>query len=351
IKDDQRRWLRYKSPLTSTFHLIPTPLDSSQPSSMAQPRLVSLAFFVAILISGAHSATFGFKNNCPFTIWPASSANADKAALSQTGFQLDSGASFSLDAPPAWGGRLWARQTCSTDSAGKFSCITGDCGTGQVACNGNGGAPPTTLVEFTLQGDGGKDFYDVSCVDGFNLPVLVVPSGGSNCESTSCPVNVNAQCPQELQVTAPDGGVFSCITGDCGTGQVACNGAGGAPPTTLVEFTLQGDGGKDFYDVSCVDGFNLPVLVVPSGGSNCNSTSCPVNVNAQCPQELQVTAPDGGVVGCKSACLAFNTDEYCCRGQYDKPDTCKPSDYSKIFKNACPQAYSYAYDDRSSTFT
>ncbi|URE28638.1 Thaumatin family [Musa troglodytarum] len=281
---------------------------------MAQPRLVSLAFFVAILISGAHSATFGFKNNCPFTIWPASSANADKAALSQTGFQLDSGASFSLDAPPAWGGRLWARQTCSTDSAGKFSCITGDCGTGQVACNGNGGAPPTTLVEFTLQGDGGKDFYDVSCVDGFNLPVLVVPSGGSNCESTSCPVNVNAQCPQELQVTAPDGGVVGCKS--------AC-----------VAFNT---------DEYCCRGH---------GGSNCNSTSCPVNVNAQCPQELQVTAPDGGVVGCKSACLAFNTDEYCCRGQYDKPDTCKPSDYSKIFKNACPQAYSYAYDDRSSTFT
>ncbi|RWW18628.1 hypothetical protein GW17_00017373 [Ensete ventricosum] len=212
----------------------------------------------------AHSATFSFRNNCPFTIWPASLANSDKAALSQTGFQLDNGATVSLDAPPAWGGRMWARQTCSTDSAGKFSCITGDCGTGQVACNGAGGAPPVTLIEFTLQGDGGKDFYDVSCVDGFNLPVLVVPSGG---------------------------------------------------------------------------------------GANCNSTSCPVNVNALCPQELRIVAPDGGVVGCKSACLAFNTDEFCCRGQYGSPDTCKPSSYSQIFKNACPQAYSYAYDDRTSTFT
>ncbi|THU69234.1 hypothetical protein C4D60_Mb08t12300 [Musa balbisiana] len=154
--------------------------------------------------SGAHSATFSFKNNCSFTIWPASLANSDKGALSQTGFQLDSGASFSLDAPPAWGGRLWARQTCSTDSAGKFSCITGDCGTGQVACNGAGGAPPTTLIEFTLQGYGGKDFYDVSCVDGFNLPVLVVPSGGPNCNSTSCLVNVDVLCPQELRITAPD---------------------------------------------------------------------------------------------------------------------------------------------------
>ncbi|THU69236.1 hypothetical protein C4D60_Mb08t12280 [Musa balbisiana] len=54
----------------------------------------------------------------------------------------------------------------------------------------------------------------------------------------------------------------------------------------------RGYGGKDFYDVSCVDGFNLPVLVVPSGGPNCNSTSCPVNVNVLCPQELRITAPD-----------------------------------------------------------
>ncbi|CAD5164049.1 unnamed protein product [Musa acuminata subsp. malaccensis] len=213
--------------------------------------------------SGAHSTTFNFKNNCPYPVWPASLANAGKAALSQTGFQLDSGASLSVDAPPAWGGRMWTRHRCSADSSGRFSCLSGDCGTGQVACNG----------------------------------------------------------------------------------------AGGAPPTTLVEFTLQGDGGKDFYDVSCVDGFNVPVSVVPSGGSNCDSTSCQTNINARCPTELQMLAPDGSVVGCKSACLAFDTDEYCCRGQYGGPDTCKPTSYSKMFKDACPQAYSYAYDDKSSTFT
>uniref|UniRef100_A0A804K5Y0 Thaumatin-like protein n=1 Tax=Musa acuminata subsp. malaccensis TaxID=214687 RepID=A0A804K5Y0_MUSAM len=139
---------------------------------MAQPRLVSLAFFVAVLISGAHSTTFNFKNNCPDPVWPASQNNSGKVALSQTGFQLDSGASFSLDAPPAWGGRLWARHKCSTDSSGRFSCLSGDCGTGQVACNGAGRAPPTTLVEFTLQGHGGKDFYDVSCVNGFIILIV-----------------------------------------------------------------------------------------------------------------------------------------------------------------------------------
>ena len=40
-----------------------------------------------------------------------------------------------------------------------------------------------------------------------------------------------------------------------------CNGAGGVPPVTLAEITLNGAGGLDFYDVSLVDGFNVPVQV------------------------------------------------------------------------------------------
>ncbi|MBO8631238.1 Thaumatin pathogenesis-related protein, partial [Staphylococcus aureus] len=62
-------------------------------------------------------------------------------------------------------------------------------------------------------------------------------------------------------------------------------------------------------------------------------------------------APDGSTAGCKSACAAFGTDEYCCKGVSNDPNKCKPTNYSMIFKNACPLAYSYAYNDGSSTFT
>ncbi|WOH07827.1 hypothetical protein DCAR_0727261 [Daucus carota subsp. sativus] len=137
----------------------------------------------------------------------------------------------------------------------------------------------------------------------------------------------------------------SCGTGDCGNLQC---GSGGAPPATLIEFTLNGDGGKDFYDVSLVDGFNLPVNVVPGGG--CPQTSCPVDVNADCPGDLAVKDQSGGTIGCKSACVAFNQPQYCCTGDHGTPDTCPPTDYSKYFKGKCPQASSYAYD-QSSTFT
>ncbi|XP_049815929.1 uncharacterized protein LOC126263008 [Schistocerca nitens] len=151
----------------------------------------------------------------------------------------------------------------------------------------------------------------------------------------------------------------TCQTGDCG-GVLQCNGAGGVPPVTLAEVTLGGYGGNDYYDISLVDGFNIPVTMTPtdvSGGGDhyrCNPATCPANVNAQCPAELQQVV-NGAVVACKSACLAFNTDQYCCRGAYGTPDTCQsttwPTNYPAIFKGLCPDAYSYAYDDVASTFT
>ncbi|KAL5564859.1 hypothetical protein UlMin_028023 [Ulmus minor] len=215
----------------------------------------------SIFLSGVHSTSFIFKNNCPFIIWPGTLTGSGSSQLSSTGFELASGASLSLYVPAPWSGRFWGRSECSTDSSGKFSCTTGDCGSNNLECEGRGAIPPATLVEFTLASNGGLDFYDVSLVDGFNLPVAVTP------------------------------------------------------------------------------------------GNGCNSTSCAASVNNVCPQELVVKGTNGGVVACKSACLAFNQEEFCCSGSYNSPNKCQPSEYSKLFKKECPQAYSYAYDDQTSTFT
>ncbi|KAL2556323.1 Pathogenesis-related thaumatin superfamily protein [Forsythia ovata] len=151
-------------------------------------------------------------------------------------------------------------------------------------------------------------------------------------------------------------GVGSCQTGDCG-GRLECDGIGATPPASLFEITLGAGDQKDFYDVSLVDGYNLPLVVAPRGvPSGCNATGCVSNVNMGCPKELQVIGNDEGegrgeVVGCKSACEAFGQDQYCCSGEFANPSTCQPSFYSTIFKRACPRAYSYAFDDGTSTFT
>lgn len=142
-------------------------------------------------------------------------------------------------------------------------------------------------------------------------------------------------------------GQGSCATADCGSGQVECNGAGATPPATLAEFTL-GTGSQDFYDVSLVDGYNVQMVVDVSGGlGTCGSTGCIEDLNRRCPTELRV---DGGGA-CRSACEAFGTPEYCCKGAYNSPALCTPSVYSQMFKSACPRSYSYAYDDATSTFT
>ncbi|KAK3126867.1 hypothetical protein QOZ80_7AG0564320 [Eleusine coracana subsp. coracana] len=224
--------------------------------------VLSVFLLVHVLVPEASAISFAFNNQCRETIYPGVLTSAGRPAFPTTGFALEPGKDVSYtDAVPAgWSGRIWARRSCSTDASGHFLCASGDCGTGKVECNGAGGAPPSTLVEFTFNGQDGKDFYDISNVDGFNVPLQIVPT-------------------------------------------------------------------------------------------NCPAVTCAADINAACPQDLTVTAADGSRIGCKSACGAFNTDEYCCRGAYGGPGTCKPSTYSLLFKQNCPQAYSYAYDDASSTFT
>ena len=90
------------------------------------------------------------------------------------------------------------------------------------------------------------------------------------------------------------------------------------------------------------------------------------DVSRWCPWDLQSdppTKPGDGVYPypddtitrplfdpCYSACAKNGKDSDCCLGKYDSPSACKPSDYSQMAKKVCPDAYSYAFDDQTSTF-
>ncbi|KAK0581899.1 hypothetical protein LWI29_019352 [Acer saccharum] len=180
-------------------------------------------------LTGVSSATFTFVNKCDYTIWPGVLANAGSSTLDSTGFELPKDSSRSFLAPTGWSGRFWARTGCNFDGAGSGSCLTGDCGSGQVECNGLGAAPPATLAEFTL-GNGGQDFYDVSLVDGYNLPMIVEGSGGSGeCAATGCVADVNQQCPAELR--AGDGEACKSACEAFGSPEYCCSGAFNTPAT------------------------------------------------------------------------------------------------------------------------
>ncbi|OMO79950.1 Thaumatin [Corchorus capsularis] len=144
-------------------------------------------------------------------------------------------------------------------------------------------------------------------------------------------------------------GSGTCQTGNCGT-SINCT-SPGSLPVSIAEFTLSEN--LDYYDVSLVDGFNLPIVIKPGGGKgNCSVAGCDGDLRQSCSPDLVVKNNSSGkVVGCRSACDAFNSDEYCCRGTYQDPVICLPTNYSKSFKQVCPAASSYAYDDRVSIIT
>lgn len=122
-----------------------------------------------------------------------------------------------------------------------------------------------------------------------------------------------------------------------------CNGRTGTPPASVAEFNLKSWAGRDFYAVNLIDGYNLPMLI---DGLGCQRAGgCISDVNAACPTELAVKSSSGYTVGCKSGCLGYGTDKECCRGEYDSPDKCTMSSTTKMFKNACPGAYTYPFDN------
>ncbi|ORX90458.1 thaumatin-like protein precursor [Basidiobolus meristosporus CBS 931.73] len=150
----------------------------------------------------------------------------------------------------------------------------------------------------------------------------------------------------------------ACATGDCGSGEEYCGYISGRPPATLAEFDFNGWDDLDYYDISLVDGYNLPISIqpqtkLPAQGDpySCGSPTVEKNINSICPSPLQILDHNGEVVGCKSACNAFGSPQYCCAGAYNSSQTCQPSSYSKLFKSACPSCYSFAFDDATSTFT
>ncbi|GFQ04678.1 thaumatin-like protein [Phtheirospermum japonicum] len=73
-------------------------------------------------------------------------------------------------------------------------------------------------------------------------------------------------------------------------------------------------------------------------------------MRSECPAELALRS-DGRIVACQSACSVLDMDEYCCRGAFSTPMACLPTNYSRVFKTACPVAYSFAYDDPTSIIT
>ncbi|KAF2437884.1 glycoside hydrolase family 2 protein [Karstenula rhodostoma CBS 690.94] len=267
-------------------------------------------------------------NNCPEVVYPGISTQSGEGPK-ENGFKLDPGKSYNQTVSEDWQGRVWGRTNCSFNddgtkpkNGGPKACGSGDCN-GIVNCR-VGGDVPVSLAEFTLDAGDGHTYYDISLVDGYNIPIAIVLQPLQNVSLDDIPPNLtNPSCQGTVGLLAQQG------------------------------YDPYGDH-PNFLRTN--SSYPLPFE------QKVNDKQ----VSRWCPWDLQQSPPDKPGDGvypypddniqrpafspCYSACAKNNKPEDCCTGKYNSPSACKPSEYSKNVKAVCPDAYSYAFDDQTSTF-
>ncbi|KAL1302738.1 hypothetical protein AAFC00_003092 [Neodothiora populina] len=255
----------------------------------------------------SHTTPLVVSNNCGETIYPGILTQAGTGPAS-TGFELTPGTNKSQTVSHDWQGRVWGRTNCTFNSQGTSmgggkACGSGDCN-GGLGCLVTGDVP-VTLAEFTLDGGDGQTYFDISLVDGYNLPVAIVLVPHGNVSLDDIPPNL----------TSP-----SCI--------------GTASQLAEATYDPYSQGQQTFLGTN--SSYPLPF----------DQKLATSTVAQWCPWDLQRPAFNP----CLSACAKYKDPKYCCTGKYDSPKVCKPNYYSTVSKEVCPDAYSFAYDDQSSTF-
>jgi hypothetical protein len=292
-----------------------------------------------------------------------------------------------VQVPTGWAGRFFPRTKCGRNG-NQFLCESGQClgmrGTFDNNCEQSGVDSPT-LAEFFFPVYDGKahDFYDISLVDGGNVPVQIAPD------------------PATYDITTPSGRdpVTKCKTDkDCtdkhgGYGWV-CNNKKPGETSYCVNMFECGSPGC----VSDCDNYGYGAHLKPSTWDK----SAPFAIaKKDCPPELQLLkGADNHYVGCLSpkdacannpgstalkctqqvtnqgnywnlykcdgpnsgSCYTKGATKLCCGCPDWMPDEFCQSDnqrwhdfvenpYVQKFHKASPTAYSFPYDDKSATFT
>lgn len=281
--------------------------------------LLSTVAGLMLMVPGAMTErTFTFINNCQQTIWVGGQGNP--LPPEHTGWEMAPGSSKAIPIADNFNaGRFWPRTGCKLDQEGNLRCTTGDCWTPAAGktmqCNGIGGQPPVTLAEMTL---GALDYYDLSNVDGYNIGMSIeaVDSAKKDdvyyCGRASCTMDMS-KCPPELMM-------------DDGAGGKVC-----ASICAAIHNEKQRQAHPKLQ----------AIYDNPDQKSNvCCSCDCGPNCGCTDPRSTHCCSPFGPKYPEKQVCRVEN---------WPKPDSPYPS-YEKVFKDQCPDAYSWQFDDLSSTF-
>lgn len=148
-----------------------------------------------------------------------------------------------------------------------------------------------------------------------NKPGIICDTGDCGSEQNEYSLN----CPNQTKIKDTNFQEnYCCWNGNQNTAPT------GGQPTTAVEFTLSGTDKKiDYYDLTGVDGFTIPMSVAQYNGNCkncdqklgkllCGNPSCnfnPTSINQWCPEELQIVDKNNKIVACFSPCQVATKQE------------------------------------------
>jgi Thaumatin family len=272
-----------------------------------------------------------------------------------------------------WSGSVYASTGC--DANGQ-NCQTAMCPLSQngvssiVPCaNGQGPQGPASLAEFTLA-PFGPDYYDVTLINGVNVPISMAPASvtkqkGTNAYFCQTPGSLNASngllgCswaftpPSNATNVLPavsSGGAACTSSSTCSSGQTC--GYSYTIGTLNVAQTCGTQLGWWTADELCTftnNGFGAPIdcaTAVLNQGSQANLYLCNANNAASCYGVNSTTC-----CGCPSWVIGGKTllTSMSCQGA-NAQWTSLSLPWLSFLKNACPTAYTFPFDDATSTFT
>ncbi|WVQ81119.1 hypothetical protein IAT38_003241 [Cryptococcus sp. DSM 104549] len=221
---------------------------------------LSLLFSLILLPSTSAVRKMTVDNQCSTSIYIAVGGQGGLPTKigggSQPGGWEQEVGEYSFNVPDGWNnGRIWARTGC-TKSGDSLDCIIGACMGNSVGCSGSEfGTAGATLAEFTIDAEN-LDSYDISIVDGYNLPMEITPSD-SSCHKGSCgaETDILTQCDPALVVPKGSDKIYSCGSA-CGnlvqfqhsTEDGTSGGLMSADPDNSAVCCRQGGAGVDHKD-------------------------------------------------------------------------------------------------------
>lgn len=290
--------------------------------------------------AGAADHVVTFQNHCPYPVW----VNTIIGSLS----------TFPAGSPDA--GKVCSPCQCSGNSCCPSSkCPEVRCGQ-TVACSAGEALPDGGGFRLAADTGGREDSHAVTVKQGWQVSFW----GRTGCSND----NNNLNCASGAALSNIDN-----------RDKLKAGGIGSAFPATKGEIRFDGYGDQHYYDISIVDGFNLPIRIEPVTGTykkvgrsdsqyDCTVAGGAPDLTAKAATELPlllytVNGKNSGVYSaCKYSYVTNHKEDaaYCCNSPYVN-EKCNPDDWpvnvnsAKLFKKYYPLAYSYAYDDKASTFT